>query len=381
MIGPKPNPETILAMIVGHILRVGQKFEELRDIDMNDPEGSVLFVLQAYEELAAKKQKKKKSKLGKTEKGDPDFWKKQFEQKAKEAATLSFKVEALEQDKRTLKYQKEELKKDMRTLREKKDGEVSQANAKLKAKKEELEAAIRGHNTYNKEQRKNHQAAVDKVKADTAGAVQRANDTAFAARIVQERSHKDEIERVKNEAGRQIANAQAECNRRLAEHRSQFEGEAQRLRKEKEEQEVKAEEERTRLENKAAAEKIEILRREQALQGALLNREHFKGLADSALVSKFSSLSVKLEGISNIEWDNGLQPTWPYTEVELQRLSRNTRKLKQQMVLNTLWFALNELIFATPFRILGEDGKGLDEGWFDEFEGSRYRNSCSHERC
>jgi hypothetical protein len=357
-VGPNSNPEATLMSIVGHILEAGQSFASLQGIDKNDAEGAVMHVLRAYKDLANKRRKKRHRLTKPTEEDDLEYWRKLYKKAGREVEKLKIQKEALFEEK--IKLKRDEAS--MQSLRETTENQIARINLQTKAKHSELEAQARSHTLYDQEQRAMWQRAVNNAQAETAAAVLRERSSL-------QTHYGNEIGRVRDEWIQKLDKSQRECTRLLEQSKEHHDREVEASRKEISDKDKKAQEDRVFLEQKATEEKVEILKLNETLTGALVNRPHIKGLADSALVARISSLAVKLEGISNIDWNDDLRETWPYTEDELRRLSRNTRKLKQQTVPNTLWFALNKYIFSTPFRILGEQGHRLDTDWFQSFSG------------
>jgi len=51
----------------------------------------------------------------------------------------------------------------------------------------------------------------------------------------------------------------------------------------------------------------------------------------------------------------------------LGRLSGNQRKLKKQILQDSLWIILYTTIFSSPFRIFGDEGRALETQWSDAF--------------
>lgn len=114
----------------------------------------------------------------------------------------------------------------------------------------------------------------------------------------------------------------------------------------------------------------------------VLKRDHFKaryllvfqlrfvtnssqGYTDSEMSSLFKKLANGIEDF-RLDWDSRKQSEWPYTEVQLHELHpKNTRKLKQHIIQNTLWLLLWEHIFRSPFRIFGSLGREQDLHWND----------------
>lgn len=99
---------------------------------------------------------------------------------------------------------------------------------------------------------------------------------------------------------------------------------------------------------------------EELKQDLYDQKEQVKGLADRDLTSRFKTISKSIEEFSRLDWDPSREATWPYSEDELRNFHRNPRRLKQQIVQNCIWLMLNEIIFRTPFRIIGEHGRQFD---------------------
>ena len=114
--------------------------------------------------------------------------------------------------------------------------------------------------------------------------------------------------------------------------------------------------------------KTVTLRKENTdLKGALVAREHIKSMTDRELASNFERLAGQVDHLSRISWDARMESNWPFSGRILQQLHGNTRKLKQQIVQNSLWLIFYERIFATPFIVIGDEGKTLQQGWTDQF--------------
>jgi hypothetical protein len=106
---------------------------------------------------------------------------------------------------------------------------------------------------------------------------------------------------------------------------------------------------------------------------ATSSREHFKGLTDSEAAGRYTRLATKIEDFSRLEWDFSKEHDWPLTEDRMRVLSNNSRKLKQQIVQNSLWVCLYHYIFQSPFQIMGNEGRELDEQWTSIYAAGRYR--------
>ena len=95
---------------------------------------------------------------------------------------------------------------------------------------------------------------------------------------------------------------------------------------------------------------------------ALLARDKFTPIPDPEITSRFTALTQEVHALSLLEWKADRRK-WS-TQV-LHQLSDNERILKQQILKDIIWRALQEYIFCSPFRILGEEGKILEKQWND----------------
>jgi hypothetical protein len=100
-------------------------------------------------------------------------------------------------------------------------------------------------------------------------------------------------------------------------------------------------------------------------------REHFKGMTDSQAAAQYKRLANSIDEFSRIEWERNKEHTWPVPDKDMGRLARNTRKLKQHIIQNTLWLLLYDHIFQSPFKILGIDGEQDDKEWIPIYSSGR----------
>jgi myosin heavy subunit len=128
--------------------------------------------------------------------------------------------------------------------------------------------------------------------------------------------------------------------------------------------EQKLQNEKTRLAMQHQKDAAQLRFVAEELKGALVVRDHYKGLKDRDLAGRYKRLSTEIEGFSSMDWDARRETTWPLSEADLLRLHpKNTRKLKQQMVQHSIWLLLHESIFSLPFMILGKEGVPLNSAW------------------
>jgi hypothetical protein len=104
----------------------------------------------------------------------------------------------------------------------------------------------------------------------------------------------------------------------------------------------------------------------QSLKGALVNRDGFKAMSDHKLASRFQELTSDVDAFARVQWDIGRVRTWPFPDTAFLN-SENQRMDKQYLVQNTIWVILYKKIFFTPFRVLGKEGKSLEQQWMASF--------------
>jgi len=94
--------------------------------------------------------------------------------------------------------------------------------------------------------------------------------------------------------------------------------------------------------------------------------DHFKAISDRDLALRFQDLASEIDDFSRAPWDNKQEATWPFPEKVLRK-SDNERRSKQYVIQNTIWVILYERIFCTPFRILGTEGKLMEQDWIEKY--------------
>lgn len=102
----------------------------------------------------------------------------------------------------------------------------------------------------------------------------------------------------------------------------------------------------------------------ESLNGALLARDRFTPITDHELESRFSDLVEDIDQLARPEWDFN-QAEW--TDNLLNRLSKNPKRFKKELLQDSLWMILYENIFCSPFRVFGEEGRKLEAQWNDAF--------------
>lgn len=135
------------------------------------------------------------------------------------------------------------------------------------------------------------------------------------------------------------------------------------LAKERLHKEAELQNQRKELEDKYKVEKEGLRTEIDMFKVAVSQREHFKGLTDSEVANNYKRLANSIEDFARVEWDHSKGDDWPVSEARMRQLGKNLRKMKLQIVQNTLWVLLYKHIFCSPFKILGPAGEEEDERW------------------
>lgn len=168
----------------------------------------------------------------------------------------------------------------------------------------------------------------------------------------------EQYERMLDRERMLVKEAQKGQEQRRADEQRRMEKE---LRKQEESLKVQHEQEQFRLRSAV-----------EDLKGALVVKEQFKGLADSDITSRFTKLAQEVEDFARLEWDPEREVHW---SEQLQQLHpRNTRKLKQALVRNSVWIGLRVLVFRSPFEMFAEEEgyRELNKQWVDIYTLSKY---------
>jgi hypothetical protein len=127
--------------------------------------------------------------------------------------------------------------------------------------------------------------------------------------------------------------------------------------------------------HKNAIEKLEM--RCQKLQGILLKQDDYSGLTDLEIVrgvtSKTGKVSIvgftnmvsKVTTFSEWEWRENRE-IWS-KEAMTALVGTKQRRLKKLILGDAIWTTLFQLIFCSPFRILGKEGEHLEADWNGSF--------------
>lgn len=150
------------------------------------------------------------------------------------------------------------------------------------------------------------------------------------------------------------------------------------LRVEKARTKEKVEEEAQKHKN--IIEKLEM--RCQKLQGILLKQDDYSGLSDLEIVRGVTSKTGK---VSTVGFTNMVSKVTTFSEWEWREdreiwsketmtalVGTKQRRLKKLILGDAIWTTLFQLIFCSPFRILGKEGEHLEADWNGSFPLGNY---------
>jgi hypothetical protein len=262
----------------------------------------------------------------------------------------------------------------------------SQAGARKRTKEHEAQriALERQHAQNLAEQRKLHSSALERAEVDKIEQLDvlrkehnrqiTESEKTWKLKFAQVvRDHEaEEIEweeALRLEEARSIKKVEEEAQK----HKLVIEMLETELRVEKARTTEKVEEEAQKHKN--TIEKLEM--RCQKLQGILLKQDDYSGLTDLEIVrgvtSKtgkasivgFTNMVSKVTTFSEWEWREDRE-IWS-KETMTALVGTKQRRLKKLILGDAIWTTLFQLIFCSPFRILGKEGEHLEADWNGSF--------------
>jgi hypothetical protein len=181
-------------------------------------------------------------------------------------------------------------------------------------------------------------------------------------------NHEDELAHVKAELRGEINRLNAVISQREREHNYKLEQVKHDHQEKINEMQMEFTIEKSQLQTDHADQQGRLKKDIEALNGALVKREHFKPLSDNDLKMQFSDLATDIDHVARLGWKYN-QTDW--TD-ELLSQSKNPRKVKKNIMLEFLWTVLYENIFCSPFRVVGDEGRSLETEWNVAFGRGRY---------
>lgn len=171
-------------------------------------------------------------------------------------------------------------------------------------------------------------------------------DEAEAALVKERENHAARERMIEQQFNTKKLRIENHFNQELADKKTEFEAHLSRLKKE------------------FAVQDGRLRGEIESLNGALLARDRFTPITDHELESRFSDLAEEIDQLARPEW-HSKQSDW--TDHLLSRLSKNPKRLKKELLQDSLWTILYENIFCSPFRVFGEEGRNLEAQWNDAF--------------
>ncbi|KAF1843892.1 uncharacterized protein K460DRAFT_153712 [Cucurbitaria berberidis CBS 394.84] len=356
------------------VLRARLNFPELKGPKHESTEEAVIRFVEQYERLSAPL-RDSKGRLDTAEKMRKDLHKTEDELHAAQGRLSGWSRDYKELKTRHLQ-DTDQLKRTIDRLRLENSEQVSSHGAKLRKEQSSLQRE-------NDQLKAMFEGQLRKMRDDSALQAKTIKD--LQAQIIQERTQWNAaVQRLEGDKGvldSRLRSVQSDYDSRLREVEEKSENRLQRERGKYEDLISSLESQIAQLKNNAQKELLtqkEQLIKEHEEESSQLRtviedfkvastqREHFKGLTDRDVSGHFLRLANDIEDFSRLEWDFRKEHDWPFTEDQLRQFyPKNTRKLKQQIVQNTMWVVLYNHVFRSPFRILGTDGKDIDADWID----------------
>ena len=109
--------------------------------------------------------------------------------------------------------------------------------------------------------------------------------------------------------------------------------------------------------------KDEVLSRNRAL----VARDTVKQLTDGELKAQFCGLVYEVDSLARLPWT---QNKSDWTDELLAKFSLPPKKLQKHILQETIWTIFHKCMFASPFRLLGEEGLKLEAQWSKTFRNS-----------
>jgi hypothetical protein len=184
------------------------------------------------------------------------------------------------------------------------------------------------------------------------------------------KSLRDDFETLQRDLESQKRSYENKVNQMSVNHSSLLREERRKHREEM----TAREEEKTSLKGRLKDVKETSQRKETALrsdidslQGALLARTAFTPATDHALKAPFEELVNSLGQLARIRWRKDKKhPDW--TDELLGRiLPDNSKQIRREVILDSVWMILNKNIFCSPFRVFGEEGQRWEAEWKKAF--------------
>jgi hypothetical protein len=288
----------------------------------------------------------------------------------------TLKVSELENEKRSLEVKKRQwenehlkLKGELRTNKEDFDRQLqnmakerdSRVNITRSDCENRLREALSIHNIEKQEVEKERDHQLQQMK-----------EQCEAALLGKKQEHDLREAHLKGKISELISKHTSEKTKMVQEHGDEILGLKRRHAKQLAEMEKGFENEEASLVKKHAALENRLRKEIESLKGDLLAREDFVPLTDYELQTPYVDLVTEIDQlVRNIEW-KWEDPDW--TGDLLGQLAKNQRRLRKEIIQDSVWMILNKNIFCSPFRVFGEEGKQWEEKWKLDYPEGWYRD-------
>lgn len=127
---------------------------------------------------------------------------------------------------------------------------------------------------------------------------------------------------------------------------------------------------------RAHTQQLDYLKKDiQSRNKALIERETAQGveyISDRELKAKLSELNREVDALARTPWAFN-HSDW--TEEAMNQMSISPKRLRKLILQDTMWSTFYEHIFCSPFRVLGEEGRRLEEQWSAAFPPGKRPNA------
>ena len=392
-----------LSHITTSVLRAGRKYPELEGPEDESTEDAIARFLIHYDQISAS-MRDAQGRLDPSGPSKRDLIKAQDELRAAKTRLLDQsdeikgyerEVDSFNRTIASLKFQIRELESSHGAKLRKEQRSLQSENEKLKSFYESQLRKSRDDAAYDKSEAHKRQREDKKVIEDLEVRL-RKDATLWEQAYNRLKADNDTLEQRLNDAkadeDEHVRELEAKWDRKLQKERGKYEDSIRSLEldveslegtlaKERSQKETEIQNMRRDLEEKYREEKEGLRTEIEVFKVAVSQREHFKGLTDSEVANHYKRLANSIEDFARLEWHLSKEDHWPLSESRMRQLGKNPRKMKHQILQNTLWVLLYNHVFCSPFKILGAAGEEYDEGWVQIYsEGkhlvTRFLSSC-----
>ena len=306
------------------------------------------------------------------EKQKRDNWKECNDVRATLSTTLSTTKREHEKQ---MQKQADEHRRQMDSAKRDHDHEMQTLSARHRLEKKDMSVALT-------QQKKEAEMEQERWNSDTVELERKHNEElrmmrqqARELRADLQKTHAREQQRLKDHAETvhrslkkdletQIEQLQAELTEVKRRHDQEQDNLREQTRKAQADMERAHAEEQQLLRNNAEKAHASLKRDIRSRNNALVAREKFNQLTDGQLMSKFTELVHLVDALARLNWRYN-QSAW--TDELQSQLSDAPKRLRKQILQDTIWGILFEKVFCSPFRMLGDEGERLETQWLKDF--------------